>query len=82
MADPVTFPQANGVRTAPPSMKNCKDLPIHYNEAHGAVISKWKLSGDELMKVLETGCIWISVYGGVSQPPFKVEGFDPFEGKT
>lgn len=77
MASPVEFPEANAVRTAPSGIENCGDLHVY---SDGKVcISKWKLSGTELMRVLETGCVWIHVYSGVTQPPIAVSAFSAFD---
>lgn len=71
---PVDFPESNARRTAPQDMEDCGDLHIYTD---GKVcISKWKLSGDELMKILETGHVWLGIRG--EQPPVSVEVFDPF----
>lgn len=75
MMQPVDFPESNSVRTAPSNMVNCSNLRIHTD---GKVcISKWKLSGDELMHVLETGHVWLVVHG--KQPPVSIEVRSPFD---
>lgn len=58
---PVSFPEANAVLFGTPEDRasgKVIDLPIHrYEDAEGKphVISKWKLSADELSEVMRTG---------------------------
>lgn len=76
MAKPVKFPEADGVRTAPVGMPDCKDLPV-YCVGDGRLVSCWELSGEELMEVLKTKRVWLWVWG--EQPPVSIDGFSPFE---
>ena len=72
---PVDFPESNSIRTAPKHMANCSDLHIH--RRGDMCVSKWKLSGDELMHVLETGHVWLIVHG--KQPPVSIEVRSPYD---
>lgn len=64
---------------------NTGDLPIcfatapHYSEGKMVpfIISRWKLSPEELKTVQETGEIWISIMGA-GMPPIMPLAEDPF----
>jgi hypothetical protein len=78
MAEPVQFPGGNFVYHAPKGHEDeIQSLPC-YRDGN-AVLSCWKLDGQELMDVLETGIVWVWV-----QPPpegmipLKVQISDPF----
>lgn len=90
---PIEFPEQNKVFKAPEGMDNCSDLPvcecIDFNFNTPVIISKWKLTPEELQKVNETGEIWLSVVGQ-GMPPvclmvdypfiFKDQLEDPYNG--
>ena len=77
---PVKFPEANKVLVHPGSMteEECQDLHVHKTD-DGRLISRWELSGDELMKVLETKTIWLHIWSGDTQPPVSLDVDEPFE---
>jgi len=75
--EPVNFPESNQVMKAPPDMKECTDLHVFKTE-DGRCISCWKLSGEELMEILQTKEIWLHVYMGGAQPPVAIATECPF----
>lgn len=81
---PVSFPEANAVLFGTPEDRasgKVIDLPIHrYEDAEGKphVISKWKLSADELAEVMRTGHVWLHAWG-TTHPPIAVSGANPFK---
>lgn len=69
MAVPVEFPEQNCVFTAPPGVppEECGDLPaLRGNER---IVSAWRLSPEEIARVVETGIVWHTVWG---ERPFPV----------
>lgn len=75
---------------------NTTDLPVcislapQYSEGHNVpfIVSRWKVSQEEIEKINETGEIWISIMGASMSPimplafhPFKELGFKPIEKK-
>lgn len=79
MAKPIKFDEANATFVA----DGCGDLPAyeHGEEGDEQVITCWKLSGEELMEILQTGKVWLRVWGN-AQPPVQVTGLYPFEDKS
>jgi len=75
MATPTDFPEANGTLGAPEDMPDCTPLRVHMT-ADGRRISCWELTDDELMMVLQTKRVWLTVWGG--HPAVCVEGTTPF----
>ena len=76
MSDPIAFPEQNGVLQAPQdSEEYCRQipLPIHRRTVDGVpeVICKWRLSPEEILRVAETGEVWVSMVG-MSVPPHYV----------
>lgn len=65
---PIAFKQQNAIFTAPAGMseEQCSDLPAYRDDAE--IISCWKMSWCERLKMLVTGVIWFSVMGD-RQPP-------------
>ena len=90
---PTSFPESNQVLGAGGN-PNTEDLVIAVclnEELSGGqkipfIVSRWKLSPEELQKVQETGEIWISIMGTSMPPilpmvnhPFKEDTFKPLE---
>lgn len=64
---PIEFKQQNTVFTAPDGMEDkVEQLPAFCGE--GQVISCWRMSFWERLKLLITGRLWFSVIGN-AQPP-------------
>ena len=57
--------------------EECGDLPI-CRVQDGRIISCWELTDDELMEILQTKRVWLSVWSGATQPPVCVQGETPF----
>jgi hypothetical protein len=62
---------------------NTEQLPIcvadHPDDlGKPSLVSKWKLSEEELEMIKKEGCIWLAVSGG-SHPPVRLMAFNPFE---
>lgn len=69
MSVPIKWHGVNKVLTAPKdtTSEQVQDLPIFTN---GAVcISRWKLTPETIEEINRTGCIFLSVYSGQTQPP-------------
>lgn len=83
---PTDFPERNFVYTKPKNMtdEQCSDLPVWKGPATDengvtfpVIISKWKLSKEDLEEIQRTGVIYLSVTGDV-QPPVSVFTEYPF----
>lgn len=73
---PIRFPEQNRTFIAPEGMEDKVDaLPAFVGE--GQVISCWKLSLWERIKLLLTGRLWFSVIGD-AQPPIWLGVSCPF----
>ena len=72
MAQPTRFPEANAVWEGPGDVG---DLPAFREDALS--ISCWELSAEELREVLDTGKVWLHVWG--QHPPVYVTAEQPFE---
>ncbi len=85
MAVGVPFNEANTVLRAPTQEDQAAgtvyDLHVHrYRDLDGQanVISKWKLSPEELAEVVRTGGeIWFNCWGA-THPPIWISGTNPF----
>lgn len=87
MAVGVDFPQSNLLLRAPTpedaAAGTVYDLPVcRYKDLDGNphVISRWRLTPEELAEVRKTGVIWFSCWGE-THPPMNIMGIDPFEEK-
>lgn len=80
---PVDFPESNSTLAKPPSMTDEECLPLHiFRTKDGRCISRWQLTGEELMEVLKTKCVWVEVFSGETQPPVYIGTASPFEGEA
>lgn len=83
MAVGVDFPEANLRLVGTPEDRaagTVYDLYAHRyrdldNNPH--IITKWRLTPEELDEVRRTGAIWLHAWG-TTQPPISVSGTDPF----
>lgn len=69
MSEPVKWNGVNKIFHAPANTtkEQVQDLPVFTN---GIVnVSKWKLSEEAIKEIIDTGCIFLSVYMNGSQPP-------------
>ena len=69
MSKPVSWLGSNKTLKAPKGTteEQVQDLPIFTN---GKVcVSCWQLSEEALKEVINTGCIFLSIYSGSTQPP-------------
>jgi hypothetical protein len=67
--EPSNFPQATK-KLGPPlgmTQDECGDLPVFTDGTQ--CISLWKMTWRERVSALLFGKIWLSVYGGQTQPP-------------
>ena len=71
MADPVGFEGANFVFKAPENMPDCGDLEVFRDGE--VIVSCWRLTDEEFQEILETGVVWLSVWGQ-GTPPVAVSG--------
>lgn len=80
MGSPVDFPESNMTFSKPESMTNdeCQPLPAFVDGQQ--IISCWELTEEEIMDIVRTKKVWLSVVGG-SQPPVCIFGFYPFDVK-
>jgi hypothetical protein len=79
---PADFPERNFVFTKPSGMtdEQCSDLPVWKgNDRDGfpIIVSKWKLSKEDLEEINRTGEIWLSLTGN-GMPPVSVFTEYPF----
>ena len=72
MAEPVTFEHVN---TRWIGQGDIGPLPVC--DTGGVKISKWELSAEEIVQVLETGVIWLHVWADV-HPAVSVSAEYPF----
>ena len=72
---PIKFTQSNMKFVA----EGCEDLPAFKGE--GRIISCWELDGDDLMRILETKCLWVHVTG-TKQPAMMLSVEQPFAGES
>lgn len=72
MAEPAPFFEANLLLGAP---AGCEDtvVPLPVRRANGRVVSCWRPSIDELRRIVDTGEIWLSIWGD-NHPPVLVTG--------
>lgn len=73
--EPKRFKESNITFTRPANMPNVGDLPAYRNRKQ--IISCWKASFADRLRILFTGNVWIGIMGQV-QPPIWVEGKVPF----
>lgn len=77
---PVEFAEANMVLTPPQDVSEEDCGRMHaYKTGDGRMISCWELSGTEMMNLLQSGRIWLHVWGE-KHPPVAVEVDSPFIG--
>lgn len=84
MATGERFDEANLVLRAPSpedaAAGTVYDLHVHrYRDLDGMpnVISKWRLTEEELAEVARTGCVWFGCWGE-THPPMWIAGLSPF----
>lgn len=85
MAEGISFDESNAVLGAPTpedaAAGTVYGLPVHrYRDVDGQthVLSKWKLTAEELAEVNRTGgIIWFSCWGS-THAPMNIMGCDPF----
>lgn len=70
MAEPCDFQGANVVLRAPEgwTQEQCVDMPILKTE-DGQLISAWRLTPEEMIKIQNTGVIWLKVLTTAAPPP-------------
>jgi hypothetical protein len=72
VADPATFPEANLLLVAPAGHEDeVGTLPVLRTD--GRVVSCWRPSIEELRRIVDTGEILLSIWGG-THPPVLVTG--------
>lgn len=66
---PIRFPEVNVTLSKPDLMSDeeCKSLPVFRDGER--CISCWKLTWKEKLSVVFYGKVWLSVFGGSTQPP-------------
>lgn len=69
MATPVGFEGANLLVSGEEA--GCSDLEAFHKD--GMFISCWRMTPDELAKIVETGVVWLAVYAA-QLPPTMVSG--------
>ena len=79
--NPVRFAQCNVVMKAPPNMDKCYDLhacQCHYPDGTPAVISAWRPTPEELVRLNLGEPIFLSLIGQ-TMPPAALIMDNPFE---
>lgn len=73
MAEAIDFPGSNMILGAPIGHEeSVSDL---YTFTNGnCSVSCWRLSAEEMEEINRTGCIFLSIFSGRSQPPVFVGG--------
>lgn len=66
--NPIRFKESNIVMLAPPGMENCVD--VHAHKSNGQVITCWKPTPEELVKINLGEPIWLGLVGETMQPAF------------
>jgi hypothetical protein len=79
---PVDFPERNKVFTKPDGMtdEECSDLPVWKGKSTDGIpliISKWKLSKEDIEEINRTGELWLKIVGD-TQPPVELTTEYPF----
>lgn len=72
MAEPALFAEANLLLVAPAGSEDTV-VPLPVRRADGRVLSCWRPSIDELRRIVDTGEIWLSIWGD-THPPVLVTG--------
>lgn len=74
MGQPMWFEEANITLGPPGGMEaDVVPLPVH-RTVDGQLVSCWQVTADELEEIVRTKKVWISVWGGATQPPVFVTG--------
>ncbi len=75
----VNFPEQNDVLKAGEN-EDCFDLPIcrTTDGKYPVVLSKWKLTKQELNEIKKTECIYFYVRGN-THPPITITSLNPFK---
>ena len=74
---PTTFPQAFKTLTPPNGIKKCGDLPV-FTDGNN-VVSCWKPSLWERIRIVFGGKVFLGVLSGNTQPPVWMTTENPFE---
>lgn len=69
---PTKFPECNRTCVG----EACGDLPVLMTD--GTIVSCWRMTWWERLRVLLTGRVWLSVWGG-GQPPVCIGTEKPFQ---
>lgn len=84
--EPITFKECNQLLGAG-NNPNTEDMPVcravhpEIDPENGGcpfIVSKWKLTPQELAEVNKTGAVWLCVMG-LNTPPVLIVGHNPFE---
>ncbi|MDF7810712.1 hypothetical protein [Hymenobacter sp. YC55] len=80
MASPVHFPEVNAVLNKPENMSDeeCTPLPI-MRTPKGECVSCWRFTEEEIAGINATGCAFVGVLSGHTQPPIWVHGAMPVQ---
>ena len=70
MGEPVGFTGSNvTLAPAPGDEERVRTMPARYDPATGCLVSCWELSDLELLEIVNTKRVWLSVNVGRSPPP-------------
>lgn len=80
---PIEFPEQNGTLGGGPAARYgtvdaVRDLPVH--RGSGQVISCWRLTWIDLLRLLFTRRVWLRVLGS-NHAPVSLSAESPFEGQ-
>ena len=76
MAEPIDFEQAQARLVGP---GDTGPLPVY--QADGVSLSCWKLTREEVQYVIDTGKVWLRVWG-TPHPPVNVSADDPWHAEA
>lgn len=69
MSEPVKWDKANLILKAPEGYESNQVQDLHIFTNGVVCVSKWRLSEKAIRDLIETGCLFIGVLSGKSQPP-------------
>lgn len=80
--NPIKFPESNFTFTKPEDMtdEQCSSLAVCKatdSEGKPVIISCWQLTPEDMVKIQETGVVWLTIVGH-GMPPVSVHSNSPF----
>jgi hypothetical protein len=76
LSKPVYWHGANKILKAPKGTTEEQVQDLHVFNNGVVSVSCWSLSEEALKEIINTGCIFVSVYSGQTQPPIFIGSHD------